>query len=76
MRSTLAFALTLVSLVLMFGSARIAVCQREASPNAITVTLDVAVGRQYESTHVYITCEDLDRFVGGAAATFDGTTSK
>src|SRR3984885_16283049 len=34
------------------------------------------VGPQYETTHVYVSPEDFDRFVASLVATFGGTTSK
>jgi hypothetical protein len=76
MGSTRAFPLAIVSLILMFGSARIAVCQRAESTNPITATPDLAVGPQYDATHVYVTPEEFDRFVSSVVATFGGTTSK
>jgi predicted enzyme related to lactoylglutathione lyase len=36
----------------------------------------VAVGPQYDSTHVYVAPEDFDRFVASLVATFGGTASK
>jgi hypothetical protein len=36
----------------------------------------LAVGSQYDSTHVYVAPEDFDRFVASVIATFGGTTSK
>src|SRR6202008_4292809 len=39
-------------------------------------TANVAVGRQYDTTHVYVAPEDFDRFVASFLATFGGTTSK
>jgi hypothetical protein len=36
----------------------------------------VAVGPQYDTTHVYVAPEDFDRFVASWIATFGGTTSK
>jgi len=36
----------------------------------------LAVGPQYDSTHVYVAPEDLDRFVTSFLATFGGSTSK
>ena len=36
----------------------------------------VAVGPQYDTTHVYVASEDFDRFVSSLLATFGGTTSK
>jgi predicted enzyme related to lactoylglutathione lyase len=37
---------------------------------------DVAVGAQYDTTHVYVAPEDFDRFVASLVATFGGTTTK
>jgi len=39
-------------------------------------TPNVAVGPQYDTTHVYVAPEDFDRFVTSLVATFGGTTSK
>jgi hypothetical protein len=75
-RSRRAFSWAVVSLALMFGSARVAVCQCAASNNPIAATPDVTVGPQYDSTHVYVAPEDFDRFVSSVVATFGGTTSK
>jgi hypothetical protein len=36
----------------------------------------VAVGPQYDTTHVYVPPEEFDRFVASFVATFGGTTSK
>jgi predicted enzyme related to lactoylglutathione lyase len=36
----------------------------------------VAVGAQYDTTHVYVAPEDFDRFVASFVATFGGSTSK
>jgi len=36
----------------------------------------VAVGPQYDTTHVYVAPEDFDRFVASLIATFGGKTSK
>ena len=37
---------------------------------------DLAVGPQYDTTHVYVAPQDFDRFVASLIATFGGTTSK
>ena len=37
---------------------------------------DVAVGPQYDTTHVYVAPADFDRFVASLVATFGGTTTK
>src|SRR6202023_2173757 len=43
---------------------------------AATETPNVAVGPQYDTTHVYVAPEDFDRFVSSLLATFGGTTTK
>src|SRR6267143_1498987 len=47
-----------------------------AQSGQTTKTADVAVGPQYDTTHVYVAPEDFDRFVTSLVATFGGTTSK
>ena len=37
---------------------------------------ELAVGPQYDTTHVYVAPGDFDRFVASLVATFGGTTSK
>jgi hypothetical protein len=37
---------------------------------------DVAVGPQYDTTHVYVAPADFDRFVASLVTTFGGTTTK
>lgn len=37
---------------------------------------DMAIGPQYDTTHVYVAPEDFDRFVASLIATFGGTTTK
>jgi hypothetical protein len=39
-------------------------------------TVSVAVGPQYDTTHVYVAPEDFDRFVASLIATFGGTKTK
>jgi len=39
-------------------------------------SLSVAVGPQYDTTHVYVAPEDFDRFVASLLATFGGTSTK
>src|SRR5215470_721239 len=43
---------------------------------AASQTPAVAVGPQYDTTHVYVAPDDFDRFVASFVATFGGTTSK
>jgi predicted enzyme related to lactoylglutathione lyase len=47
-----------------------------AVAHAAAETPNVAVGPQYDSTHVYVAPEDFDRFVASVLATFGGNTSK
>ena len=42
----------------------------------IPETASVAVGPQYDTTHVYVAPEDFDRLVASLLATFGGTTTK
>jgi predicted enzyme related to lactoylglutathione lyase len=42
----------------------------------IAKTPGVAVGPQYDTTHVYVAPQDFDRFVASLIATFGGTTTK
>ena len=43
---------------------------------AIATTPNVAVGPQYDTTHVYVAPQDFDRFVASLIATFGGATTK
>ena len=67
MRVTRILAATSVAMLLTIGFARTA---RPAN------TEGVAVGPQYDTTHVYVAPEDFDRFVASLIATFGGTTTK
>jgi len=58
-----------LAILLIVGSVGVAVGQQTATPN-------VAVGPQYDSTHVYVTPADFDQFVASVLATFGGTTTK
>jgi predicted enzyme related to lactoylglutathione lyase len=42
----------------------------------IAKTASVAVGPQYDTTHVYVAPQDFDRFVASLVVTFGGTTTK
>src|SRR5580765_4583668 len=68
---------TFVALVLTFGlaveSPRVGVFAQSAQT---TGTVGVAVGPQYDTTHVYVAPEDFDRFVASLLATFGGTKTK
>jgi hypothetical protein len=43
---------------------------------AYASTPNVAVGSQYDTTHVYVAPEDFDRFVASLTATFGGSATK
>src|SRR5437016_2869853 len=66
MRLILALSFTFLLIV---GTAHVAVGQQTATPN-------IAVGPQYDTTHVYVSSDDFDRFVASVLATFGGSTSK
>ncbi len=56
-----------------FGAAFMALC---CVSSAVVASPAVAVGPQYDSTHVYVAPPDVDRFVASFLATFGGTSSK
>ena len=48
----------------------------DPSGSGSAATPNLAVGPQYDTTHVYVAPQDFDRFVTSLLATFGGTTSK
>jgi predicted enzyme related to lactoylglutathione lyase len=60
-----------LSALLLHSSAVIPVVDGQSAP-----TTSVAVGPQYDSTHVYVASADLDAFVKSFIATFGGQASK
>lgn len=64
----------LALIALMLGS--LAGSPAHAASASAPATPAVAVGPQYDTTHVYVAPEDFDRFVASVVATFGGTTSK
>jgi predicted enzyme related to lactoylglutathione lyase len=52
------------------------VTESVAQSGAAVGTPAVAVGPQYDTTHVYVDSKDFDRFVASLLATFGGTPSK
>jgi hypothetical protein len=72
MRLTRKFSVAALTILLIVGTVRVSVCQQTAP----TATPNVAVGPQYDTTHVYVAQEDVDRFVASVLATFGGTTTK
>jgi len=78
MRRTEYVALTTAAILVAVGSSLLSML-----PGATTLaarvaapTPNVAVGSQYDTTHVYVAPEDFDRFVASLLATFGGTTPK
>src|SRR5580700_4225632 len=63
----------LLTLALAVGSPHVSAF---AQSTQTAETISVAVGPQYDTTHVYVAPEDFDRFVASLVATFSGTTSK
>src|SRR5271170_6282214 len=57
--------------LLFAGAGSVGLAQPVAAP-----TPAVAVGPQYDTTHVYVAPVDFDAFVASLVATFGGTTSK
>jgi hypothetical protein len=78
MRLPRAFSIIGFTILLVAGGGSAALCQQSAETpaHAVSAAPDVAVGPQYDTTHVYISPEDFDRFVSSVLATFGGTTSK
>jgi len=64
---------TLFALLLGAATAPLAVQAGSKTPAS---TPELAVGPQYDTTHVYVAPEDFDRFITSFVATFGGTTSK
>ena len=68
---------TCVALVLPLGLAVGSLHVTAFAQSAQTAeTVSVAVGPQYDTTHVYVAPEDFDRFVASLIATFGGTTTR
>jgi len=77
MRVTNVFSVTALTVLLTVGSARFSIGQQTTPTVAHrTATPNVAVGPQYDTTHVYVAPESFDRFVASLVATFGGTTTK
>jgi hypothetical protein len=78
MRSPQVFSMVSFAMVFVAGGVSAALFQQTAqtTAHAMLPTPNVAVGPQYDTTHVYIAPEDFDHFVSSVVATFGGTTSK
>jgi predicted enzyme related to lactoylglutathione lyase len=78
MRTTRYLTLTTVAALLIYGSAGLSWLLGTTPPvvHASTSTANPGVAPQYDTTHVYVSPEDFDRFVASLVATFGGTTTK
>jgi len=77
MRLNKILAGTSVAILLAIGFASESKCFSTFAQSAQTAkTVGVAVGPQYDTTHVYVAPQDFERFVASVLATFGGTTSK
>ena len=65
-------------IVVLFAGSHLSSWQHSfpVAAQAIATTPNVAVGPQYDTTHVYVAPQDFDRFVASLIATFGGTTTK
>jgi predicted enzyme related to lactoylglutathione lyase len=77
MRITRYLAVTAAALLIV-GSARLSPLPGTTPPvvHASTSTPNPGVAPQYDTTHVYVSPEEFDRFVASLLATFGGTTTK
>ena len=77
MRESKVFSVTALTVFLTVGSVRFSIGQQTTPIVAdTTATRNLAVGPQYDTTHVYVAPEDFDKFVASLLATFGGTTTK
>src|ERR1700722_6773515 len=77
MRLNKILATTALAALLAVGVAnRFLVTSAIAQDAQTAGTANVAVGPQYDTTHVYVAPQDFDRFVTSLVATFGGTTTK
>jgi hypothetical protein len=78
MRTTRSLTMIAVSVMLSVGTTLLPLlrAQPPASARAAAAFPDVAVGPQYDTTHVYVAPKDFDRFVASLHATFGGKTTK
>ena len=75
MRITRAY-IAVVTVLLVIGYVGPLSFPTPAFAETAKATSDVAVGPQYDTTHVYVAPSEFDTFVASLVATFGGTTSK
>jgi len=66
-------AALVLTLALAFGCSHVSAFAQSAQTSE---SASLAVGPQYDTTHVYVAPEDFDRFVASLIATFGGTATK
>src|SRR3984893_11764915 len=76
MRITRALVATVTVLLVIGYAGPFSFRGAPAVAEATTATSNVAVGPQYDTTHVYVAPGEFDTFVDSVVATFGGTTSK
>jgi hypothetical protein len=77
MRSNKIFAGTCIGIILTIAFASESRHSSTLAQSAQAIgTVSVAVGPQYDTTHVYVAPRDFDGFVASLIATFGGTTTK
>jgi hypothetical protein len=78
MRITRVLGVIAVAGLAVVGSAHLLLLPATSTAVALATatTPNVAVGPQYDTTHVYVAPEDFDRFVASLISTFGGTTGK
>jgi predicted enzyme related to lactoylglutathione lyase len=78
MRTTRYLTVTTVAVLLIYGSAARSWLLGITPPvvQASTSKPNPGVAPQYDTTHVYVSPEDFDRFVASLLATFGGTATK
>jgi predicted enzyme related to lactoylglutathione lyase len=77
MRLNRILAATAVAIVLTLGVTSQSLLPIALAQSAQTTgTVSVAVGPQYDTTHVYVAPQDFDGFVASLIATFGGTATK
>src|SRR5246127_1084057 len=78
MRTTRYLTVTTVAALLIYGSAGLSWLLGTTPPvvHASTSTPNPGVAPQYDTTHVYVSPDDFDRFVTSLLATFGGKATK
>jgi predicted enzyme related to lactoylglutathione lyase len=77
MRLNRNFVVRAIAILLTLGVASESPYVRTSAQSAHAAeTVNVAVGPQYDTTHVYVAPQDFDRFVASVLATFGGTLAQ